>query len=89
MTLLITVAWFSVEVFPFPCIIPSLQTFQRKVHTDANRRAVCWMDEWFGLSMDDVFRMERETFEKLNKVSGWQQCMTRRQEGEVWGRRVQ
>lgn len=46
-----------------------VQVFQRKVHTEANRKLLCWMDEWYGLTLDEVRKMEADTFAKLNKVS--------------------
>lgn len=42
------------------------KTVQRKVQTEGHKKAFCWMDEWFGLTMDDIRKMEDETFDKLN-----------------------
>ncbi|XP_067910659.1 membrane-associated phosphatidylinositol transfer protein 2 isoform X4 [Heterodontus francisci] len=33
----------------------------RKVMLRAHRQAWCWQDEWYGLSMEDIRRLERET----------------------------
>lgn len=43
------------------------KVMQRKLNLETNRKAVCWMDEWIGLTMEDVRRMEKETFERMNQ----------------------
>eukprot|EP00271_Cylindrocystis_brebissonii_P016080 TRINITY_DN39258_c0_g1_i1.p1 TRINITY_DN39258_c0_g1~~TRINITY_DN39258_c0_g1_i1.p1 ORF type:complete len:302 (+),score=71.16 TRINITY_DN39258_c0_g1_i1:355-1260(+) len=45
------------------------KTAQRKVLLEGNRKAFCWLDEWFGLTMEDIRKMEVETFSKLNQVA--------------------
>lgn len=44
------------------------QNAQRKILLEGHRKCFCWLDEWFGLSMEDVRRMEDETAEALAKV---------------------
>ena len=34
-----------------------------------HRQVFCWMDEWYGLTMDDIRRIEDETKQELDKVS--------------------
>ncbi|CAI7843083.1 unnamed protein product, partial [Closterium sp. NIES-54] len=41
--------------------------FQRKLNIEANRKAICWMDEWHGMTMEDVRRMEAEAFSRINQ----------------------
>ncbi|KAG0558217.1 hypothetical protein KC19_10G012700 [Ceratodon purpureus] len=41
---------------------------QRKILLECHRKCFCWLDEWFGLSMEDVRRMEDETAEALAKA---------------------
>lgn len=36
----------------------------------AHRQAWCWQDEWIGLNMDDIRRLERETQAALEKKFG-------------------
>lgn len=36
----------------------------------AHRQAWCWQDEWFGLTMEDIRRLERETQALLEKKFG-------------------
>jgi hypothetical protein len=40
-------------------------TALRKIMLRAHRQAWGWQDEWFGLTMDDIRRIERETQEHL------------------------
>lgn len=37
----------------------------RDVFVKGHRQAFCWLDEWFGMSMEDIRAMERETQERL------------------------
>ncbi|KAG0602401.1 hypothetical protein M758_10G011800 [Ceratodon purpureus] len=41
---------------------------KRKILLECHRKCFCWLDEWFGLSMEDVRRMEDETAEALAKA---------------------
>eukprot|EP00053_Salpingoeca_punica_P015752 m.145750 g.145750 ORF g.145750 m.145750 type:complete len:978 (-) comp16790_c2_seq7:2263-5196(-) len=45
-------------------------TALRKTMLVAHRQAWCWQDEWLGLTMADVRRMEAETMARLMKVMG-------------------
>nr|XP_039255397.1 membrane-associated phosphatidylinositol transfer protein 2-like isoform X1 [Styela clava]XP_039255473.1 membrane-associated phosphatidylinositol transfer protein 2-like isoform X1 [Styela clava] len=42
----------------------------RKTMGRAHRQAWCWQDEWFGLSMADIRRLEKETQAELEKKFG-------------------
>lgn len=33
------------------------------------RQVVCWLDQWYGLSLDDIRKLEDDTQEVLQKVS--------------------
>ena len=33
-----------------------------------HRQVFCWLDEWYGLTMDDIRRIEDETKQELDKV---------------------
>nr|XP_024396361.1 phosphatidylinositol transfer protein 2-like isoform X1 [Physcomitrium patens]XP_024396362.1 phosphatidylinositol transfer protein 2-like isoform X1 [Physcomitrium patens]XP_024396364.1 phosphatidylinositol transfer protein 2-like isoform X1 [Physcomitrium patens]PNR39831.1 hypothetical protein PHYPA_020111 [Physcomitrium patens] len=41
---------------------------QRKILLEGHRKCFCWLDEWHGLTMEDVRRMEDETAEALAKA---------------------
>ncbi|CAI5534290.1 unnamed protein product [Closterium sp. Naga37s-1] len=43
------------------------RVFQRKLNIEANRKAICWMDEWYGMTMEDVRRMEADAFSRINQ----------------------
>lgn len=49
-----------------PSII--LQNAQRKILLEGHRKCFCWLDEWHGLTMEDVRKMEDETAEAISKV---------------------
>ncbi|PFH32105.1 phosphatidylinositol transfer protein [Besnoitia besnoiti] len=42
----------------------------RDVLLSYHRKAVCWMDEWYDLSMEGIRRMEDEVKEKLDAIRG-------------------
>lgn len=46
----------------------------------SNRQVFCWMDRWYGLTMDDIRAIEEKTKEELDK---------QRQIGEVRGMRAE
>jgi hypothetical protein len=47
----------------------------RRVMLRAHRQAWAWQDEWVGLTMDDIRRLERETQVCcLNTNNSWQMC---------------
>ncbi|KAL3675244.1 hypothetical protein R1sor_025192 [Riccia sorocarpa] len=41
---------------------------QRKILLEGHRKCFCWLDEWHGLSMEDVRRMEAETAETMARA---------------------
>ncbi|KAL2622252.1 hypothetical protein R1flu_002457 [Riccia fluitans] len=41
---------------------------QRKILLEGHRKCFCWIDEWFGLSMEDIRRMEHETAEAIRRA---------------------
>lgn len=41
---------------------------QRKILLEGHRKCFCWLDEWHGLTMEDVRRMEDETADALAKA---------------------
>ncbi|CAI5482348.1 unnamed protein product [Closterium sp. Yama58-4] len=43
------------------------RVFQRKLNIEANRKAICWMDEWYGMTLADVRRMEADAFSRINQ----------------------
>lgn len=45
-----------------------------------NRQVFCWMDSWYGLTMDDIRAIEDKTKEELDK---------QRQLGEVKGMKAE
>lgn len=40
----------------------------RDVFLNGHRQAFCWMDEWFGKSMEDMRKLEEETKAELDKL---------------------
>lgn len=40
---------------------------ERRIFQYFHRQVVCWMDNWHGLTMDDIRQIERETKEELDK----------------------
>lgn len=52
---------------------------QRKILLEGHRKCFCWLDEWHGLSMEDIRRMEYETMEAMAKA---RQIALRRFEGD-------
>ncbi|XP_045469294.1 phosphatidylinositol transfer protein alpha isoform isoform X2 [Harmonia axyridis] len=53
-----------------------IQKTERRLFTNFHRQVFCWMDRWYGLTMDDIRRIEDKTKEELE---------TLRQKGEVRG----
>ncbi|KAG6550194.1 hypothetical protein Mapa_008153 [Marchantia paleacea] len=41
---------------------------QRKILLEGHRKCFCWLDEWHGLTMADVRRMEAETAEAMRRA---------------------
>lgn len=40
----------------------------RDVFLSGHRQAFCWLDEWFGMKMEDIRKLEDQTKEDLNKL---------------------
>ena len=38
-----------------------IQTYQRSLFNASHRQLFCWIDEWYGKTMEDIRAMERET----------------------------
>jgi len=38
-----------------------IQGFEKDIFTVFHRQLFCWTDEWYGLSIEDIRRMEEET----------------------------
>merc|ERR1711991_951896 len=51
---------------------------ERRIFAKFHRQLVCWMDEWYGLNMDDIRALEAKAKEDLDKM---------RAEGEIRGTR--
>jgi len=41
-----------------------IQGFEKDLFTTFHRQLFCWIDEWFGLSLEDIRKMEEETKER-------------------------
>ncbi|GJP50680.1 hypothetical protein CLOM_g9815 [Closterium sp. NIES-68] len=46
---------------------PGWQVLQRRLSLETNQAVVCWMDEWVGLSEQQVRALEDRTFSRINK----------------------
>ncbi|CAI5971282.1 unnamed protein product, partial [Closterium sp. NIES-64] len=44
------------------------KVLQRRLSLETNQAVVCWMDEWIGLSEQQVRAMEEHTFSRINQV---------------------
>jgi len=53
-----------------------IQKSERRLFTTFHRQLFCWMDQWYGLTMDEIREIEDKTKEELDKS---------RQLGEVRG----
>nr|XP_053645274.1 phosphatidylinositol transfer protein beta isoform-like isoform X1 [Cherax quadricarinatus] len=53
-----------------------IQDVERRLFTNFHRQVFCWMDEWYGMTMDDIRQLEDATKEELDQ---------QRQRGEVRG----
>lgn len=40
---------------------------EKRIFTNFHRQVFCWMDNWFGLTMEDIRRIEEETKKELDK----------------------
>ncbi|CAM6084754.1 unnamed protein product [Calypogeia fissa] len=52
---------------------------QRKILLEGHRKCFCWLDEWHGLTMEEIRRMEYETTEAMANA---RQIALRRAEGD-------
>ena len=52
---------------PLPSPLPLPQVYPR-LFRNFHRQVFCWIDNWYGLSMDDIRRLEEETKQKLDEV---------------------
>jgi len=43
-----------------------IQTSERRLFTKFHRQLFCWIDQWYGLTMADIRRIEDETQAELN-----------------------
>ncbi|KAG0730368.1 Phosphatidylinositol transfer protein alpha isoform [Chionoecetes opilio] len=46
-----------------------IQDFERRIFLKFHRQVVCWLDQWYGLTIDDIRKLEDDTQEALHKVS--------------------
>ncbi|XP_074535572.1 phosphatidylinositol transfer protein beta isoform-like [Halichoeres trimaculatus] len=53
-----------------------IQKMEKRLFTNFHRQLFCWIDKWYGLSMEDIRRMEEETKKELDEM---------REKGEVRG----
>lgn len=56
-----TFHYFSFLPFLFINYIVNKKVALRDVFLNGHRQVVCWMDEWFGKTMDDMRKLEEET----------------------------
>ena len=65
-----------------PCacffIIPHLHTYMHacthaqvypRLFRNFHRQVFCWLDQWYGMTMEDIRRMEEQTKQELDQVS--------------------
>ena len=45
-----------------------IQRQEQRLFTTFHRQVVCWMDKWYGLTMDDIRRLEDETKQELDEM---------------------
>lgn len=57
-----------------------IQKSERRLFTSFHRQVFCWMDSWYGLTMDDIRAIEDKTKEELDR---------QRQQGEVKGMKAE
>ena len=41
---------------------------EKRLFTNFHRQVFCWMDKWYGLTMEDIRRIEEETKHELDLV---------------------
>ena len=54
---------------PLTLLIPSPQVYPR-LFRNFHRQVYCWLDEWYGLTMEDIRQLEEKTKADLDKVGG-------------------
>jgi hypothetical protein len=57
--------WHKVRRF---YLVRGLQNAQRKILLEGHRKCFCWLDEWHGLTMEDVRKMEDDTAQAISRV---------------------
>ena len=45
-----------------------IQRQERRLFTSFHRQVVCWMDNWYGMTMDEIRQVEDETKNELDKM---------------------
>ncbi|XP_068221534.1 phosphatidylinositol transfer protein alpha isoform-like [Palaemon carinicauda] len=55
--------WFGVQAK----VERSIQDFERRIFTIFHRQIFCWMDLWYGLSLDNIRQIEDDTKDELDK----------------------
>lgn len=56
-----------------------IQSQEKRIFTNFHRQVYCWMEKWFGLTMDDIREIERKTKAELDE---------QRKQGDVRGTKV-
>ena len=63
---------FSCSLAPFPLLSvshsSSVAQTERRVFTNFHRQVFCWLDLWYGLTIEDIRRIEDETKRALDEV---------------------
>jgi len=45
-----------------------IHTQEKRIFTNFHRQVYCWMDKWYGMTMQDIRRLEDKTKEDLDKM---------------------
>lgn len=48
-----------------------IQKAERRLFTNFHRQVFCWIDRWYGLTMEDIRALEDNTKEELDRVSNF------------------
>lgn len=48
-----------------------IQKAERRLFTNFHRQVFCWIDRWYGLTMEDIRAIEDNTKEELDRVSNF------------------
>lgn len=48
-----------------------IQKAERRLFTNFHRQVFCWIDRWYGLTMEDIRAIEESTKEELDRVSNF------------------